>query len=356
MRRRWAGLALLVLVTAVWGAAAPVAARQGPGGRVDVFVGEDAETGLTRLYFLDALSGLSTVVNVESGRHFALVGDYVIYEKARTGAIMRANAQGMLEPHPFIRRGVGIEQIRWAASPDGSAIAWVEVSADGVSSLFVAQADGSGLRQLPISTPGAGKMLLPLALSNGMTQLVYDAAHPLESPSGALFEVYEYLSVYRIEEERFVTLAGEPICPCAAAAAPDGRTVSRLEAAEGRGPFALRVWDVPTGAETLVPAPNLPYRLAGDLILNETGTLAAYSAATAGGPPYALIVVDAVGRRQRLARSSETVRYRPLAFIDADSALLLTDALAGGTFKLDLTTGELIRVSDKRYLGAIGLP
>lgn len=356
MRNRLGVLALLVLVAAVWGAAVPVAAQQGPAGRVDVFVGQDAETGLTRLYFLDALSGLSTVVNVESGRYFALVGDYVIYEKARTGAIMRANARGMLEPHPFIRRSAGIEQIRWAASPDGGAIAWVEVSADGVSALFVAQADGSGLRQLPVSTPGGGKMLLPLALSNGMTQLVYDAAHPLESTPGAPFEVYEHVAAYRIEDERFVTLPGEPICPCAAAAAPDGRTVIRLEAAQGRGPFALRVWNVPTGAETLVPAPNLPYRLAGDLILNETGTLAAYSAATGNGPPYALIVVDAVGRRQRLARSSEEVRYRPLAFIDGDSTLMLTDEEAGGTFKLDLTTGELIRVSDKRYLGAIGLP
>lgn len=356
MRRGWTALALLVLVAVAWSVALPVAARQGPAGRVDVFVGEDAETGLARLYFLDALSGLSTVVNVESGRHFALVGDYVIYEKARTGAIMRANARGTLEPHPFIRRSAGIEQIRWAASPDGSAIAWVEVSADGVSSLFVAQADGSGLRQLPISTPGAGKMLLPLAVSNGMTQLVYDAAHPLESPSGALFEVYEYLSVYQIAEERFVTLAGEPICPCAAAATSGGRTVGRLEAAGGRGPFALRVWDVPTGAETLVPAPNLPYQLAGDLILNETGTLAAYSAATDDDSLYALIVVDAVGRRQRLARSSETARYRALAFIDDDSTLLLAEAEAGSTFKLDLTTGELIRVSDKRYLGAINLP
>ena len=121
MHNRPGVLALFVLVAAVWGAAVPVAAQQGPAGRVDVFVGQDAETGLTRLYFLDALSGLSTVVNVESGRYFALVGDYVIYEKARTGAIMRANARGMLEPHPFIRRSAGIEQTRWAASPDGGA-------------------------------------------------------------------------------------------------------------------------------------------------------------------------------------------------------------------------------------------
>jgi hypothetical protein len=323
---------------------------------MDVFVGDDLETGLTRLYFLDALSGLSTVVTVEGGRHFAVVGDYVIYEKERTGAIMRANARGTLEPHPFIRRSAGTEQIRWAASPDGSAIAWVEVSAEGVSSLFAAQADGSGLRQLPISTPGSGQMLLPLALSNGMTQLIYDAAHPLESPPGALFEVYGHVALYHIADERFFTLEGEPACPCAAAGTPDGRALARLEALGGRGPFALRVWDVPAGAHVLVPAPNLSYRLAGDLIVNDAGTLAAYSAAISAGPPYALIVADVAARRQRLAQSSEATRYRPLAFMGGDSILLLTDADAGGTFKLDLTTGELLSVSDKRYLGAIGIP
>ena len=354
MGRRLAVLALLVLV--LLSAAAPAAARQSPVGRIDVFVGDDPETGLTRLYILDALSGLSTVVNVEGGRHFAVVGDYVLYEKARTGAIMRANARGTLEPHPFIRRGTGIEQIRWAASPDGSAIAWVEVSTEGVSSLFAAQADGSGLRQLPISTPGGGQMLLPLALSNDMTQLIYDAAHPLETSPDALFEVYEYIAVYHIAEERFLTLSGEPACPCAAAGTPDGRALARLEATGGRGPFALRLWDVQGGRDVLVPAPNLAYRLAGDLIVNEAGTLAAYSAAISEGPPYALIVADVAARRQRLALSSEAVRYRPLAFTGGDSLLLLTDAEAGGTFKLDLTTGELVSVSDRRYLGAIGVP
>jgi hypothetical protein len=248
---------------------------------------------------------------------------------------------------------VGIAQVRWAAAPDGAAVAWVEVNEQGVSSLYVARADGSERRQLPISTPAAGQMLWPVALANGMTRLVYDAAHPLEPNAGALFEVYHHVSTFSLADDQFGPLTGEPLCPCGAAVSPDGRLVARLEGAEGRGPFALHLWDVSANTEIVVPPPTLPYRLAGDLILNQGGTLAAYSAATENGAPYALIVADVVTRRQRLALSSDTVRYVPLAFVDDDTALMLTDASAGGTFKFDLTTGNLLRVSDKRYLGAI---
>ena len=352
MLRRVVVLAAL-LGLAVGLAVPSASARQSVTSRLDVFVGEDPTTGTTRLYFLDTLSGLSTVVNVESGRAFTLLGDYVLYEKARTGAIMRANPDGTVQPHPFIRRGVDIEQVRWVASPDGDSVAWVEVNAQGMSALYVARADGNDLRQLPVSTPGAGLMLLPLALGNGMARLVYDAAHPLEPSPGALFEVYHHVSTFSLADDQFGPLAGEPLCPCGAAASPDGRLVARLESPEGRGPFALHLWDVPTGAEIVVPPPTLPYRQAGDLILNEHGTLAAYSAAMDSGPPYALIVADVVARRQRLALSSDTVRYRPLAFVDSDTALMLTDVSAGGTFKLDLTTGDLWRVSTRRYLGTI---
>lgn len=354
MRRRAALIALLWLVTAL--ALPPAAARQDGGNRLDVFVGKDPDSGITRLYFLDALSGLSTVVNVESGRYFALLGNYVLYEKARTGAIMQANPDGTLQPHPFIRRGVGVEQVRWTVSPAGDAVAWVEVNAQGISALYVARADGSDLRQLPVSTPGAGQMLLPLSLSDGMTRLVYDAAHPLGESLGTPFEVYHHVSTFSLADDQFAPLEGEPLCPCGAASSPDGRLVARLEGAEGRGPFALRLWDVPTGAEIVVPPPTLAYRRAGDLILNQHGTLAAYGAATDNGPPYALIVVDVVARRQRLALSSETARYVPLAFVDDDTTLMLTEAEAGGTFKLDLTTGDLLRISDKRYLGTIVTP
>jgi hypothetical protein len=116
---------------------------------------------------------------------------------------------------------------------------------------------------------------------------------------------------------------------------------------------------LPTGTDIYVPPPETSYRTAGDLLLNRNVTLAAYSVAADAGPDadlatdaYGLVVVDLVGRRQVLAFEPGPTRYRPLAFVDGDSELLL--AADDGTYKLDLGTRDLLRVSDKIYLGTIG--
>ncbi len=359
--RRGARLALAVALIALL--LIPALARAQDGGataRVDVFLEQDLQTGQGRLFFMDALSGLSTVVNVETGRGFALVGNYVIYEKARTGAIMRARADGVLEPHPFIRRGVTTQSVTWAAAPDQSAIAWIEVDTLGVSSAFVAWADGSDLRQLPIDSPAPGLTLLPLALANGMTELFYDEAQPDPLPYETPFRVYSHLSEYQIAREVFIPLPGEPACLCAASVSQDGRILARLEADDGQGPFALHIWDLPTGSDIRIAAPDLNYRLGGDLLLNATGTLAAYTVVTGleseGSQvpvQYALVLVDVVARRQTLMLDPGPVRYVPAAFIDDDAGLLLTAAEGSGTYKLNLTNGAFKQVSIKTYLGTL---
>ncbi len=53
-----------------------------------------------------------------------------------------------------------------------------------------------------------------------------------------------------------------------------------------------------------------------------------------------------------LALPPGPIAYRPLRFIDEDSALLLA-AGDGSTHKLNLNNGELMRVSDHLYLGTI---
>ena len=340
-----------------------VRAQDATTTRVDVFLEQDLQSGQGRLFFMDALSGLSTVVNVETGRDFALVGDYVIYEKARTGAIMRAGADGILEPHPFIRRGVTTQTVTWTAAPDQSAIAWVEVDTSGVSSAYVARPDGGDLRQLPIDTPAPGLTLVPLALTNAMTELFYDESQPDPLPFESPFRVYSHLSEYQIEREVFIPLSGEPNCLCGAGVSADGRIFARLEATNGQGPFALHLWDLPTGADIRIAAPDLNYRLGGDLLLNATGTLAAYNVVAGFGPEagqvpvqYALVLVDTVARQQTLVLDPGPVRYVPAAFIDDDAGLLLTAAEGSGTYKLDLTNGAFKQVSTKTYLGTLLLP
>jgi hypothetical protein len=349
---------LLALLAATVPAAQRGPARAQEAGRLDVFAGFDAETGTSRIYFLDALSGLSTVVNVENGHHFTLVGDYVLYEKLYTGAIMRANFDGTQEPHPFIRHGIDTQQIDWVVSPDRQALAWVQTNTAGISEAFVARADGRGLRQLPISTPDAPLTLAPLMLTNNLSQFFYDAAHTPDT----LFPVYEHMALYSITQEQFYPLPDEPNCPCGAAVSVDGRIFARLEASRGgSGPFALHLWDLPTGAATYVPAPtDLPYRLGGDLLLNDKGTLAVYGVAAGVGSAennlpesYALVLVDLVSQQQSLILQSGPERYLPQQFIDDDGALLLTSA--SGTYKLDLATRDLRHVSDAVYLGTITL-
>ena len=356
--RRWAVLFVFLLIT---GAAAPPVrsrAQESQPGRMDVFFAQDPQTSTAKVYFMDPLSGLSTVVNVESGQNFTLVGDYVLYEKSRTGAIMRANANGTLEPHPFIRRAVDTQSLRWVASPDGASIAWVQTSTAGVSQAYVAMADGRDLRQLPISTPSPPLELAPIALTDGMAYFFYDAAHPAGPPTDTPYMTYAHIAEYDLRDEVFYPLPLEPNCPCGAAVTPDGRIFARLEADRGEGPFALHVWDLPTKAEIRIPAPDLPYRMAGDLILTDTGTFAVYSvAAGAGAEPgqelYALVLVDVVAQEQSPVLAPGSVLYRPLTFIDGDSALLLTDADQGGTYKLDLQSGEIRRVSNDLYLGSV---
>jgi hypothetical protein len=355
--RRWAVLFALLLIAVAAASPDRSRAQESQPGRVDVFLAQDPQAATARVYFMDPLSGLSTVVDVESGQNFTLVGDYVVYEKSRTGAIMRANANGTLEPHPFIRRAVDTQSLRWVASPDGTAIAWVQTSTAGVSQAYVASADGRDLRQLPISTPSPPLELAPIALTDGTVHFFYDAAHPAGPPTGTPYVAYAHVAEYNLLDEVFYPLP-EPNCLCGAAVTPDGRIFARLEADRGEGPFALHVWDLPTKAEIRIPAPDLPYRMAGDLTLNDTGTFAVYSAAAGAGAEagqelYALVLVDVVAQEQSLVLAPGALRYRPLAFIDGDSALLLTDANQEGTYKLDLQSGELQHVSNDLYLGTI---
>ncbi|MBN2304691.1 MAG: hypothetical protein JXQ72_09455 [Anaerolineae bacterium] len=352
---------LLVIVALLYPLS--IRAQNGTTGRIDVFLADG------NVYFVDALSGLSTVVPVSGGQNFTRVGNYVLYEKIQSGAIMRANTDGTLEPHPFIRRGIDTAAIRWVVSPDTQAVAWVTVSTAGESSVFVAGADGRDLRQLPISSPlsspGAPLELAPLAITNGMTDFFYDAAHTPGTES-TIYPRYNHVMRYSIADETFYPLPGEPNCPCSAAITPGGRIFARLEAAEtagGSGPFALHLWDLPSDAGYLIPAPDLPYSRAGDLILNESGTSAVYSAATGGQPgdalaetQYMLVLVDGVMGQQYPILPPDPVRYRPVAFIDGDTALLLIDMAGGATYKLDLASRELARVSDKAFLGTILVP
>jgi len=170
---------------------------------------------------------------------------------------------------------------------------------------------------------------------------------------------YTHLSEYHIGERAAYPLPGEPLCPCAAAITPDGRLLARWRRPTGRDPSRCTCGS-PNQLDLRVAAPALPYRMAGDLLLSDSGALAIYAVAAGVGPEtgqfqeqYALVVVDIAGQTQRLVAGPNPVRYRPLAFLDDDGTVLAVGVNQPGTFKIDLATGAVLRISADEYLGAI---
>jgi hypothetical protein len=329
---------------------------------VDVFVQRDPALGTAQIYFVDAISGLSTVISVDNGDEFTLVGGYVMYRKPLNGVIMRAYPDGRIEPHPFIQNSTERRVTHWVTSPDARSIAWTQVDASGISHASIAQAEGGSLREIPVEPPAPPLEIVPVALTDGMTRFYFDAASAPDAATNGPYAGYAEVHEYNLANATFRALAGEPGCVCGAAVTPDGSLVVRLELAQSAGPYNVRVSDLRSDLSYTIPAPGLPYPYAGALVLNAAGTFAAYSIASA--PPaaegetqqYALMFVDISSQQQILALPPGGIDYRAVRFIDDDSALMLVDAAEGSTYKLNLNNGELARVSDFTYLGAITLP
>ena len=352
---------MLALLAGMLAAALPSHAQDALAPWVDVFVQRDPALGTARIYFVDALSGLSTVVSVDNGEEFTLVGGYVLYRKPLNGVIMRAYPDGRIEPHPFIQSAPDHRVTNWVTSSDARSIAWVQIDADGISRATIAQAEGGSLRDVPLESPAPPLEIAPVALTNGMPRFYFDIAYAPDAGTNGPYIAYTEVHAYNLANAAFSTLAEEPNCTCAAAVTPEGTLFVRLELAQSAGPYNVRVFDLRSDLSYTISAPGLPYPYAGDLVLNAAGTLAAYSIASS--PPveegdtqqYALMFVDISAQQQVLALPPGTTDFRAVRFIDEDSALLVINATEGSTYKLNLNNGELVRVSDYTYLGTITL-
>jgi hypothetical protein len=278
---RAALLALIVLLALV----APALAQEAVAPWVDVFLAQDPVTGAAQLYFVDALTGLSTIAHIESGTDFTLVGDAVLYRKTQNGAVMRIRSSGAVEPHPFIHHTPDLRATRWVVSPDRRSIAWVQIAADGTTRATVAHVDGSSPRDVPIEAPAPPLEIAPVALTDGMTRFYFDVAHTAEAGATGPYRTYAEIHEYNLASGTLRPLPGEPVCDCGAAVTPGGTVFARLQGTQGAGPFTVRVWDLRSEVGYAVPAPGLPYPFAGDLVLNAAGTLAAYSITSS--PPAA---------------------------------------------------------------------
>ena len=315
------------------------------------------------IYFVSVRSGLSSPIAL-LGKGYRLLGNGVIYQDRADDKLQMAYPDGQSGPLSFIGSSPGVS-VAWAVSTDHQWLVWSLAHPDAgslLSDMFIAHADGSN-KLLVLHTSGAvnspGSGLYPLDISNDGATVIYTRQ---VDPVIALDRYPSASDVYRLDlsSGQFTHLVGEPRCACGTAFTPDGRTVLRLDLDSVKHLLIAHFVDTLVNGDQLVTAfatiPNWTVAQAGDVILSDKGTLAAYSAAngafTDKRTQYVVILVDAAQRQQKLIVLPRPDRLRPVAFTRGGIILVGTDK--GGTYRLTLTDDTLTPIASNAFLGTLG--
>ncbi len=329
----------------------------------DVFLNSSISNGKPGLFFVDARTGLSSVVVTNGTRH-TLLGNGVLFQELDTKAIKIAYPDGRIEPYAAIQVDSADWDVNWVVSPDHMQIAWSVSHTEGaslLSDLFVATADGSKKNKLVLHASSTkGLDTIPLALTDDGNTLFY-ARQQKKDPNA--YQLYTTATeVYSLDTTtgQPTQLPGSSGCDCAVGFSEDGRLLMRLESADGQQGFSARLWDLSIKVDTEIPASGLNYLQAGYLLLSHDGNLAIYSSARGvlpakGVPPeqYVLVLVDVARRQQRVLTDQLKSNLRPVAFERDNSTVLLVNTDKDGTYKLSLKDGTLLPDSAYTFLGTL---
>jgi hypothetical protein len=325
----------------------------------DVFVNSTLNKDGAGLYFVDARTGLSTVVSTGGSRH-TLLDSGVLYQEDDSGTIMVAYPDGRKAAYPAIQPPDPKATVNWVISPDRKRIAWAVSQLSEttlLSDLFVADIDGGG-KKLALHTSSTKNIdTIPLALTNDGGTVFYSRQSSVPR-NYQLFPVAGDVFRLDVASGQATQLPDNAKCACAVGFTADGARFERLEAtAQG---FAARLWDLAAKIDTPIGAPGISHTQAGYLVLSRDGNMAMYTSARGvppakGVPPerYALILIDVARREQRLMTPALVNKLRAVTFAPDNSAVLVVGADKDGTFKLSLQDGTLLQVSPYTFLGTI---
>ncbi len=332
-----------------------------PAQHWDVFLQRDAQRAdSATLSFINLLSGESNEVAAK-GSHFSVSTIGVIYQDSEDKLVKLAQKDGTIRKHPFIDLAPADHSIDWVVSADGARIAWTIARqlADGslTTSTWLADSDGDNLRELLVDRPRVDIRLLPVAFRPQSEQLIMEVRAAAVIETGP-FRLRTGLFVLDFANGEVVSrrLPGEQDCYCAFGIGAD--VVLRLVRTSAGG-FAAEVFALESdqaGVVEALPAADYPY--AGNLIVSADDSIALYALsqledeADAGGEYRTVLArIDLIAARQDIISRPVPALLRPLAFSEDNSALLFTTASEGGTWKLQLADGAIVKVADGVYLG-----
>jgi hypothetical protein len=356
MRALW-----LILVLFTFPLVSKTDAQQTPPLAWQVFVSRNVDAlGQDNLRFLNIVTGeeVSTLVN---GERFSIAGDAVMFYDVTLSRVRLAGPEGGVIDHPFIQPQANTRRIDWLLSPNADHIIWTLTTGNpnALSTVTMfADVDGSDTRQLLVDGPRDGIRAMPVAFSPDGATLYMDY-QPDSIGELTPFRQYAGLFAVDIASGNSIMLPDEPGCFCGAGLG-GGKFLRMTLTSDLRG-FDARLYDLPDGPGSLIPALNLVgFTQSGDVLMAADGSRAVYALAqitnfgtAAMSTRTVFVLVDLENRTQTALTQPLDTFVRPLAWTDENSAILLTSPTLEGTWKINLSDGNLVRIAGATYIGLI---
>ena len=213
----------------------------------DVFVNSAISGGKPGVYFVDARTGLSTVVVTNGTRH-TLIEDGVLFQENETGAIKVAYPDGRIVLHTAMQP-TGGAALTWVTSADRRRLAWSvsqRTNTSLLSDLYVAGSDGAE-KKLALHTSSTRNIdTFPLAITDDGATVFY-SRQVIAQKDYQLFPAFE--DIFKLDVATGQTTQLPAGCACPVGISPDGRRFARLEPAADQKGFGVRIWDL---AERLI--------------------------------------------------------------------------------------------------------
>lgn len=353
---------LLLLLALISFGLLPAASAQQPDVMAwQVFVSRNVDAlGQDNLRFLNIVTGEERAVLV-NGERYTIAGDRVLFYDAAQGRVRLAGLDGLVTDHPFILPQANTRRIDWLLSPDAAHLVWTLTTGNpnALSTVTMfANADGSGTRQLLVDGPRDGIRAMPVAFSPDGATLYMDY-QPDSIGELTPFRQYAGLFAVDIATGNSLMLPDEPGCFCGAGLG-GGRFLRMTLTSDLRG-FDAHLVDLPDGPRSLIPALNLVgFTQSGDVLMTADGSKAVYALAqitnfgtAAMSTRTVFVLVDLATRTQTALTQPLDTFVRPLAWTDENSAVLLTSPTQDGTWKINLSDGNLVRIAGATYVGLI---
>lgn len=326
----------------------------------EIYLERDIDaSGTDRLQFINLLSGEVSILEV-NGERYTPLGDYLLYFDALSRTMMTARPDGTTTLHPFIQLGAA-RRVDWIVSSDERLIAWTLTydNADGLTTVTTV-AHPNGTNQNLVLSDGPrndGVRVFPVAFTVENSGLILDS-----QPDGigdiAPYRQYANLFQLSLIDGLISPLSNEPGCFCAASLRAG--TLMRLAITSDFSGFDVAVSDFPDGDIQLISSPGLVnYTQGGNILISPDGTHAVYALSQVeinSIEPLVrsvIMMVNLETMTQTQLSQPITNYLQPLFWTENNTAVLMSIPGRNGTWKIDLSTGELLRIAANTYIGLI---